>query len=112
MNTRLAVAAIGALLALAACTTTHQPTASKTVTIPAPTPSEATPTPTFDDDMTQLVVDISWSQQTETDKDAMCFGIALQGPEWAAEQMATGAGDDSVDWDRAAELVQQKCDER
>jgi hypothetical protein len=111
MNTRLAVAAIGALLALTACTTTDQPTATHTVTI-QPTPSEPTPTPTFDDDMTQLVVDISWSQQTETDKDAMCFGLALQGPEWAAEQMATGAGDDSVDWDRAAELVQQKCDER
>jgi hypothetical protein len=111
VNTRLTAAAIGALLALTACTTTHQPTATKTVTI-QPTPSEPTPTPTLDDDMTQLVVDISWSQQTETDKDAMCLGLALQGPEWAAEQMATGAGDDTVDWDRAAELVQQKCDER
>jgi hypothetical protein len=110
VNTRLTVAAIGALLALTACTTTHQPTATKTVTV-KPTPEQPA-TPTFDDDMTQLVVDISWSQQTETDKDAMCFGIELQGPEWAADQMATGAGDDSVDWDRAAELVQQKCDER
>lgn len=111
MNPRLAAAVLtAALLALTACTNSDQPTAAETVSV-EPTPEQPA-TPTFDDDMTQLVVDLSWSQQNEDDKDAMCFGIALQGPEWAAEQMATGAGDDTVDWDRAAELVQQKCDER
>jgi hypothetical protein len=59
--------------------------------------------------MTALVVDLSWNQQSENDKDAMCFGIELGGPEWAAEQMRAGAGDSSVDWQRAAELVEAKC---
>ncbi|MFF7949113.1 hypothetical protein [Streptomyces griseorubiginosus] len=93
-------------LALTACTSTDQPAPAETITIQAPTPD---PTPTLDDDMTQLVVDLSWEQQTEDDKDAMCQGIALYGPDWAAEQMQQGAGDSVVDWDRAAELVEQKC---
>ncbi|MEU0207373.1 hypothetical protein [Streptomyces canus] len=108
MRLRPILATAVALIALTACSSTDQPTAVETVTVrPAPEP-----TPTLDDDMTALVVDLSWSQQTEDDKDAMCLGVGLYGPEWAAEQMATGAGDDSIDWQRAAELVEQKCAER
>ena len=61
--------------------------------------------------MTAAVVDLSWKQQTEEDKDAMCQSIALYGPGWAAQQMELGAATDidGVDWDRAAELVAQKC---
>ncbi len=103
--TALAIAA----LALTACTTTDQPTPAETVTVEAPTPD---PTPTLDDDMTQLVVDLSWEQQTEDDRDAMCLGIAVGGPEWAADQMRQSAGDSVVDWDQAAVLVEQKCNER
>jgi hypothetical protein len=110
MRLRLTFAAV-ALLALTACTT-DQPAATHTVTVQAPTP-DATPDPTpASDDMTQLVVDISWGQQSEDDKDAMCLGIGVYGPGWAAEQMQAGAGDDSVDWQRAAELVEQKCADR
>ena len=104
LTTVLAAAA----LALTACTSTDTPAPTHTVTVQAPTPD---PTPASDD-MTQLVVDISWGQQSEDDKDAMCLGIGVYGTDWAADQMATGAGDDSVDWDRAAELVEQKCAER
>jgi hypothetical protein len=107
MRLRLILTTTIAALALTACTTTDQPAATRTVTV-KPTP-EPTPTPTFGDDMTALVVDLSWGQQSEDDKDAMCLGLALKGPKWAAEQMAAGAGDDSVDWQRAAELVEAKC---
>ena len=108
MRHRLTLTLAAAALTLTACTTTaHRPAATETVTVEA-----APPEPTLDDDMTQLVVDLSWEQQTEDDKDAMCLGVGLYGPEWAAEQMAAGAGDDSVDWQRAAELVAQKCAER
>jgi hypothetical protein len=108
LTTVLAAAA----LALTACSSTDTPAPTHTVTVEAPTP-DTTPAPTpASDDMTQLVVDISWGQQSEDDKDAMCLGIGVYGSEWAAEQMQAGAGDDSVDWNRAAELVEQKCAER
>ena len=110
MRLRLTLTAAIALLALTACSSNDQPAATQTVTV-RPTP-EPTPTLSLDDDMTALVVDISWGQQSEDDKDAMCLGIGVYGPEWAAEQMAAGAGDDSVDWQRAAELVEQKCADR
>jgi len=112
MRLRPTLAAIltTAALALTACTTTDEPAPTHTVTVQAPTPDDTGIA--LDDDMTQLVVDISWGQQTEDDKDAMCLGIGVYGAEWAAEQMQAGAGDDSVDWDRAAELVEQKCAER
>ena len=110
MRLRLILVTAVAALALTACSSNDQPAATQTVTV-QPTPEPA-PTLSLDDDMTALVVDISWSQQTEDDKDAMCFGIELGGPKWAAEQMAAGAGDDSVDWQRAAELVEAKCADR
>lgn len=90
--------------ALTACTSPAAPAVEDTVTTQT--------TPALNEDMTQLVVNLSWEQQTEDDRDAMCLGISLYGTDWAADQMRSGAGDESVDWDRAAELVEQKCAER
>ena len=113
MNTRHALAAIlaAAVLALTACTSTPDTSVDNpaTTTITETTPADPAPD---SEDMTQTVVDLSWDQQTEADKDAMCFGLALYGTDWGAEQMRIGAGNESVDWDRAAVLVEQKCAQR
>jgi hypothetical protein len=95
--------------ALTACTSPAAPAVEDTVTT-VTTETGSAPAP--DEDMTQLVVDLSWQQQTEDDRDAMCLGLAVYGTDWGADQMRLGAGDESVDWDRAAELVAQKCAER
>jgi predicted outer membrane protein len=115
MNTRHALAAIcaAAVLALTACTSagssdptpTPKPAAIDTTPAPDPAPDS--------EDMTQTIVDLSWDQQTEADKDAMCTGIAAFGNDWAAEQMQIGAGDNTgIDWDKAAQLVEAKCAQR
>lgn len=84
--------------------------------IPVATPQPATPTPvvdvTADSDTTAAIVDIVWADTTESDRDALCDGIAMFGVDWAAQQLRDGAGDDSLDWDLAAQLVEVKCDER
>jgi hypothetical protein len=104
MNTRLTLTTTVALLLglTTACTTTEPPKTPRTTTV-EPTPN---PTP---HDTTDLVVDLTWNQQTETEKDTLCDGINLLGTEWAADEMQAGAGDDSLDWDRAAVLVEAKC---
>ncbi|MGW1497558.1 hypothetical protein ACWCQW_03020 [Streptomyces mirabilis] len=113
MSTRHTFAAIvaAAAFALTACTSTPDTSGDTPATT---TVIETTPaTPAADDDMTQTVVDLSWDQQTEADKNAMCFGLALYGTSWGAEQMRAGAGgDDSLDWNRAAVLVEAKCAQR
>lgn len=110
MRLRHILAALAtAAFTLTACTTPTAPAAEDTVTTVT---TETETTPALDEDTTQLVVDLSWNQQTEQDRDAMCLGISLYGTGWAADQMHAGAGDESVDWDRAAELVEQKCNER
>ena len=101
---RILPALAAAAFALTACTAPETPAVDHTVTPQA--------TPALDEDMPHLVVELSWAQQTEDDRDAMCLGISLYGTDWAADQMRSGAGDESVDWDRAAELVEQKCAER
>ncbi|MFE9064869.1 hypothetical protein [Streptomyces violaceusniger] len=84
--------------------------------IPAATPMPATPTPvvdiTADSDTTAAIVDIVWADTTETERDSLCDGIALFGVDWVAQQLADGAGDDSLDWGLAAHLLEGKCDER
>jgi uncharacterized protein involved in copper resistance len=111
MNTRHALTAIcaAAAFALTACTSTPDTSVDNPATTTVIETTDATPA---DDDMTQTVVDLSWDQQTEADKNAMCSGIAMFGSEWAAEQMRIGAGNESVDWDRAAVLVEAKCAQR
>ncbi|MDX3759318.1 hypothetical protein [Streptomyces sp. AK02-04a] len=117
MNARHALATIltAAALGLTACTgaPSNDSPATSTVTETADTTTAPDPAPApASDDTTQAIVDYSWAQQTEDDKDAMCFGLALYGTSWGAKQMRIGAGDESVDWDRAAVLVQQKCAQR
>ncbi|MFE2965524.1 hypothetical protein ACFXKC_17960 [Streptomyces sp. NPDC059340] len=114
MSTRHTLAAIlaAAAFALTACTSTPDTSSSDdpaTTTVIETTPAAPAPD---SEDMTQTVVDLSWDQQTEADKNAMCGGIAMFGTEWAAEEMRAGAGNESVDWDRAAVLVQAKCAQR
>jgi type IV pilus biogenesis protein CpaD/CtpE len=111
MNARHALAAIlaAAVLGLTACTSSTPNTEPTPAAKPA---AIETPAPTPTEDMTQAIVDLSWAQQTEADKNAMCDGLALFGTEWGADQMRAGAGNESVDWDRAAVLVQQKCAQR
>lgn len=57
-------------------------------------------------------MDIAWAQTSESDKDTLCAGITVYGTQWAADQMRQGAGDESVDWEQAAVIVQQKCEQR
>ncbi|MFB7440227.1 hypothetical protein ACFC01_18020 [Streptomyces mirabilis] len=114
MSTRHALAAIlaTAAFALTACTSTPDTSGDSpaTTTITETTPATPAPDP---EDMTQTVVDLSWNQQTEADKNAMCDGIAMFGPDWAAQQMQLGAGPETgIDWDRAAQLVEKKCAQR
>jgi ABC-type Fe3+-hydroxamate transport system substrate-binding protein len=109
---RITVALLAAAaFALTACGHSSPPasTSSATTTVaPEPTPTpELTP-----DDMTDAIVDITWGQTSEADKDDLCAGIALLGTDWAAEQLAIGGGDDSLDWDRAAVLYEAKCNAR
>lgn len=104
MRLRQILPPLAAALALTACTSQAAPATEDTATTEA--------APATSQDMTRLVVDLSWTQQTEDDRDAMCLGISLYGTGWAAEQMRAGAGDESVDWERGAELVEQKCAER
>jgi predicted alpha-1,6-mannanase (GH76 family) len=110
MKIRHALTAIcaAAVLALTACTSAGSSDNPATTTV-----TETTDAAPDSEDMTQTVVDLSWAQQTEADKNAMCDGLALFGTEWGADQMRAGAGgNDSLDWDRAAVLVEQKCAQR
>jgi hypothetical protein len=111
MKIRHALAAIvaAAAFALTACTSTPDTSGDNPATTTVIETTDPTPTT---DDTTQNVVDLSWDQQTEADKNAMCGGIAMFGTRWAAEQMRIGAGNESVDWDRAAVLVEAKCAQR
>jgi ABC-type Fe3+-hydroxamate transport system substrate-binding protein len=92
----LAVICAAAVLALTACTSTPDTSVDNPATTTVIETADATPTA---DDMTQTIVDLSWDQQTEADKNAMCNGLALFGTEWGADQMR-------------AVLVEQKCAQR
>jgi hypothetical protein len=107
---RIASAVPAVLLAvlLTACGTAPAASTAPPADTPAAAPT-ATANDTSQDDTTAAIVDITWAQTSETDKDNMCAGIDLLGTDWAAEQMREGAGDDSVDWDQAAVLIQDKC---
>ena len=121
MRTRLILTTTALLLAVTACNTSspeHTPASLHTTTTVAPTPTPAAddttePTPELSpDDITELIVDLTWDQTSQADRKAMCDGITLFGPEWAADQMRDGAGDESVDWERAAVLIEAKCADR
>lgn len=102
----LALVAALAAVALTACGTTGTATPHPAVEAPPATPAD-----TPDPDVTAAVVDLTWSQTDPADRQAMCDGIALLGPDWAAEQLTDGGGDAGLDWGLAAELIEQKCSE-
>jgi hypothetical protein len=116
MITRLTVVAMGtgfAIVSLTGCGGNAAAKEPKTpVTQPVVTPSEQPPT--VSDDVLTVIVDGVWDSTAESERDDLCMGIDLFGLEWTAEQMQTGATDKSiiVDWDKAAQLVAQKCDQR
>lgn len=103
-----AVPAVLLTVLLTACGTAPAASTAPPADTPAATANDTSQNDTTTDD-TALIVDITWAQTSETDKDNMCAGIDLLGTGWAAEQMREGAGDESVDWDRAAVLIQDKC---
>jgi hypothetical protein len=110
MTRTLARIASAALLAglLTACGSTPDASTGQAPDAPATT-GDVSQTDTATD-TTAVIVDLTWAQTSETDKDNMCAGIDLLGAGWAAAQMREGAGyDDSVDWEQAALLVQDKC---
>jgi hypothetical protein len=107
-----------ALAALSACggapaADTGSATADRTHAAPAVEGDANTPAPNRRE-LTETSINITWDSSTETDKDSMCDGIILFGPEWAADQMRDGAGSDAslLDWDYAAQLIEGKCDAR
>ncbi|MEY2247969.1 hypothetical protein AB8A21_34400 [Streptomyces sp. BF23-18] len=63
--------------------------------------------------LTELSVGVAWEGFSESRKSVMCSGVDLYGKDWAAEQMEAGsrANSDSadLDWDYAAEIVEDKC---
>lgn len=106
-----AVPAVLLTVLLTACGTAPEASTAPEADTPAAAASTASDSSQDDttSDNTALIVDLTWAQTSETDKDNMCAGIDLLGTGWAAEQMREGAGDESVDWDRAAVLIQDKC---
>lgn len=113
MNTLRRIAPAALLLGLlTACGTGTPPAPSPAPAAPASTVDDVTPEPVDTEDQTALIVDITWEGTSESDRDVLCAGIAAFGTRWAADRMRDGAGDESVDWDRAAVLVQQKCEQR
>jgi hypothetical protein len=63
--------------------------------------------------VTELSIGIAWEQYSESDKDLMCSGIDAFGTDWAAREMRKGGSTDSgIDWDYAAQLVEEKCTAR
>lgn len=80
--------------------------------LPEEFPSEEAP-PTGDTYM-DLLVNLSWDQQTEADKQAMCDSIDLLGVAWAEGVLeeagsAYGTQGEVIDWADAAQKVADKC---
>lgn len=90
---------------------------------PASTPSpaaqeDASPAPTEDTasldrrKLTEVSVLLAWNSSSESEKDSMCAGIIVYGPDWVADQLRIGAGNENLDWDYAAELLDDECASR
>ncbi|MFF1358795.1 hypothetical protein [Streptomyces sp. NPDC058297] len=114
---RHALPAVLLLATLTACGTAPAATPATVTATPAvdsdaPPPADDEDTTQTDADMTQAIVDLTWDGASETDRQNMCDGIDLFGTEWAADQLREGGGDSGLDWDRAAEIIEGKCQER
>lgn len=117
------IPAAGAALLLAACSSPAQPAPARTVTATPVTSADAgdiaetegdTATPSLDPrKLTELAVTVTWDSTSDADKTSICDGIALFGPDWAARQLQGGSSDtSSIDWDYAAILIQDDCQQR
>ena len=117
MRTRLALttATLITALTLTACgtntdTSTDDDTSYSTPVTDTVDTTTPDPTPSLDKrDLTRMSIDITWDNSTPADQRNMCNGITLFGTDWAADELRRGAGDDSLDWDYAAQLIQGKC---
>ena len=71
---------------------------------------------TPDTDITDAAMELTWEQAPEEQRDTLCQGIDMFGTDWAARQLQSGgdtvSGDDVIDWDRAAQILETKCDQR
>lgn len=111
------VTATAAVL-LAACSTPAEPAPSHTTTTlaspaAAPEPEGDTAAPSIDPHkLTELAVSVTWDSTSNQDKTSICDGIALFGPDWAAQQLQADSSDTSIDWDYAAALIQNDCQQR
>ena len=69
-----------------------------------------------DTDITDAAMELTWEQAPEEQRDTLCQGIDMFGTDWAARQLQSGgdtvSGDDVIDWDRAAQILETKCAER
>lgn len=59
-------------------------------------------------EITKLSVNMVWDGYDETQRDGLCLGIDLNGPDWFADQLQS----DNIDPDYAGELVADKCESR
>lgn len=107
--------AIALLALLTACSTTPD-TSTPNDTPAALTDNDTSSTANPMD--TATVIEATWNQKTPAERDTMCQGIDQFGTGWAAVAMKAGAeksdpaAADAIDWDLAALLVQQKCENR
>lgn len=101
-------AAISGVLVLTGCGSSDSPKMPQaTVTV-----TETAAPASYGDKFTELVVGMSWDQQTREDKTALCDGIDLFGPQWAADTLRdnmTSSNGYEVDYDIAAQIIQDKC---
>ncbi|MFI0156188.1 hypothetical protein [Streptomyces lydicus] len=111
----LAIAVAAPLTACGTADTSSTQTSHRTVQTTDDTVSDDTADVTSDTngldqhELTRLSINITWDGSTPTDQQNMCNGITLFGTDWAATELRKGAGDDSLDWDYAALLIQHKC---
>ncbi|MEW1754119.1 hypothetical protein [Streptomyces angustmyceticus] len=109
----LAVAALIAGLTLTACGTTPDTsspddTTDYTTTATVDPADDSTHT-SHRRELTRMSIDVTWDASTPADQRNMCNGITLFGTDWAADELRRGAGNDSLDWDYAAQIIQGKC---
>ena len=101
------------LALLTACTTT--PDTSSNDDTPTAVTDDTSPTNAFD---TLTVIEATWNQKTDAERDTMCRGIDQFGTDWAAVALKAGAEKadpdtaNALDWDEAALILQQKCENR
>lgn len=113
------IAATALLLGLTACVSVEadrQPRTGASASVPGflPEVPPAEESADTSDEYMDLLVNLSWDEQTDADKQAMCDSIEMLGTAWAAGVLeqggaAYGTRGDEVDWDMAALLIADKC---